>query len=275
MQTISSYLKQYKEDVPQWLSNYKENSNLSFSDIMQGRVGFYPGSRLDGNLVAVSNKAHCVHSFLYVDYYLKKAEILKELEIPNSSGRSIRRIDYKYRHYLRSAGFSGYHSIGRIDWETEDILPHGPYMFSQEYYNYRFKSSPYDYIDKNETPYCFTEILERNSGLNDENGSKRFACTFLFADGIAAYFNLFVKQYKKAPWILLLQDHIFGGNYDSFGKGGALDAIIKKDHIRPKFVISGTDNMWDGYIKVEGLLQTSTSEDSYPFQRHLFVDVEN
>jgi hypothetical protein len=55
-------------------------------------------------------------------------------------------------------------------------------------------------------------------------------------------------EYKKAPWIFLLQDHGFGGNYDKFGKGGLLDAIIKRNGIRPQFVICASNTrIWDGY----------------------------
>lgn len=67
-----SYLKQYNENIPYWIKNYKEGMDVAFDTVMGGRVGYYPGSGFDGNLVAVANKAHCVHSFLYVDYRKKR-----------------------------------------------------------------------------------------------------------------------------------------------------------------------------------------------------------
>ena len=36
-----------------------------------------------------------------------------------------------------------------------------------------------------------------------------------------------MKEYSKAPWLFLLQDHGFGCNYDCFGTGGILDEIIQ------------------------------------------------
>ena len=71
---------------------------------MGGRVGYYPGSGFDGNLVAVANKAHCVHSFLYVDYLVKKEEL---------------------ENMMDKGSFRGYHSIGRIEWSELDIMPNG------------------------------------------------------------------------------------------------------------------------------------------------------
>jgi hypothetical protein len=76
---------------------------------------------------------------------------------------------------------------------------------------------------------------------------------FFMTDAIATYNSLFVHEYRKAPWILLLQDHGLGGNYDRFGRGGILDRIIKRSGIRPEFVILGhSTSLWEGYERVEG-----------------------
>ena len=93
MQEISQFFKQYKEEIPYWLKNYYEGMDVAFDTVMGGRVGYYPGSGFDGNLVAVANKAHCVHSFLYVDYLVKKEEL---------------------ENMMDKGPFHGYHSIGRI-----------------------------------------------------------------------------------------------------------------------------------------------------------------
>ena len=96
--------------------------------------------------------------------------------------------------------------------------------------------------------------MERDSDKDEAFGAKRFAISFLFADGIATYFQLFCMEYKKAPWIFLLQDHGFGGNYDKFGKGGLLDAIIMKNEIHPQFVICADNTrIWDGYKEITEL----------------------
>lgn len=81
-----------------------------------------------------------------------------------------------------------------------------------------------------------------------------FAVNYLFADGIATYYQIFVKEYSKAPWLFLLQDHGFGCNYDSFGKGGILDEIIFTNHCYPTYVICASNTrIWEGYDKVENV----------------------
>jgi hypothetical protein len=96
--------------------------------------------------------------------------------------------------------------------------------------------------------------MERDEDQDDSRGAEHFVITFLFADGIATYYQLFVKEYSKAPWIFLLQDHGFGCNYDRFGRGGILDAIMIKSNLYPTFVINGNGRrIWNGYQKVKGV----------------------
>lgn len=243
---MHKYLNKYKEEVPDWLKHYHKGDELSFDAVMGGRVGYYPGSGFDGNLVKVANKAHCVHSFLYVDYLVKKEQLTSKLD---------------------SNSFLGYHSIGRIEWTEKDIMPNGQFPILV---NYTPKRAPMN--DKTVAPYCFTEILERNPDKGSEWGAERFAVTFLFADGIATYYQLFVRQYKKAPWIFLLQDHGFGCNYDCFGKYGYLDAIISQSGIQPEFVICAANTrIWNGYRELWNVGETKGGMHNH--ERSLFQSI--
>lgn len=228
MEEMKEYLKQFREEMPQWLANYNPGDQVSFSDFMSGRVGYYPGSFVDGTLIKVGNQAQCVHAFLQVDYQLRKETIIALLERPQE--------------------IRGYHSIGRVEWTEHDLTPHGQYAFNV---NYRPHCDPKSFVDQTVEPYCFMEIMERDADRDDSWGAERIALAFLFADGIATYYQLFCKEYRTAPWLFLLQDHGFGCNYDKFGKGGLLDAIIERNQCRPEYVICATNtDIWDGYSKV-------------------------
>lgn len=172
---ISSYLSQFEEEIPIWLEEYKEGKTVSFSDIMAGRVAYYPGSGYDGTLIKVVNSSHAVHSYLYVDYGIGKEEMIKHLAKRNS--------------------IYGYHSIGRIEWSEKDILPNGQYPLNVN----KEPRTPYTGpLKSDEKPYCFTEILERDPDKDEVFGAKRFSITFLFKDGIDTYYQLFCTEYKKA-----------------------------------------------------------------------------
>lgn len=227
---IEDYLRMYGEEMPLWLKNYRQGDQVLFSDFMKGRVAYYPGCGLDPCLVNVAAAAGCVHSFLYVDYYTRRKDI---------------------ESFLEDRGFRGYRSIGRVEFLESDLTPYGPHPLDIDY------KPPYDdamaFVNKEEKPYCFMEILERYSYASDTS-SERIAVTFLFADGIMTYYQLFAKEYRKSPWLFLLRDHGFGGNYDVFGGGGLLERIIMEHCCFPEFVLSYMYNsIWPGYKIIEGL----------------------
>ncbi|MBR6283999.1 MAG: hypothetical protein IKR25_06875 [Muribaculaceae bacterium] len=224
-----TYLKEYREETPAWIENYLRGQRITFQDVMSSRVGYYPGCGFDGALIKVCNMAHCVHSFLYVDYLIEKHELEQHLAQPRS--------------------IHGYHAVGRIDWTESDLTPHGQYPFNV---HKRPRMNPLAFVDRTAQPFCFTLIMERDEGRDDSWGAEHFAVTFLLADGIATYYQLFAREYGVAPWIFLLQDHGFGCNYDCFGRGGVLDAIIKRNNCRPPFVICGDNTrIWDGYEHIK------------------------
>ena len=246
---VKEYLSKFSKPLPEWLRSYKQGDKVSFAELMHDRVGYYPGNGYDGSLISVCNRAHCIHSFLYVDYGLS--------------------YDKLCAHLAQKDSFKGYHSIGHIEWREVDLMPNGYYptdtITDADYATRAFM--------QDETSYCFTKIFERDAEYGDDWGAERFAVTFLFADGIATYYQLFVRGYKKAPWIFLLQDHGFGGNYNRFGKGGILDSIIASSGCRPKFVICDChNNVWNGYSAIEGLNPVVRRINFHKALRYLFSD---
>ena len=200
------------------MTDYWTGDKVSFDEFMKCRIGYYPGAEFDGNLVKIGNMSHSVHCFLHADYGVSREEMEK--------------------HLAKDGCLSGYHSIGRVDWsDAIHIDGHSGFRKLE--------------------PYCFMEIFERNADKDDSWGAERLAVMFLLADGIKAYEQLFVNQYKKAPWLFLLQDHGFGGNYDMFGRGGALDRTIQKEEDKPEFVICGANtDIWGGYYRMDRVLAT-------------------
>ena len=230
---MHQYLKNYREEIPAWLKNYTRGEKITFKDIMSSRVAYYPGSGHDGMLMRVGNMSHSVHSFLYVDYGLSKSGLEEHIAQENS--------------------IRGYHPIEKIEWKESDLMPNGQYQYPVDIMNQLRHRDPNAFVNKNERPYCFSVIMERDEDRDDTWGAERFVVTFLFADGIATYYQLFVKEYSKTPWLFLLQDHGFGGNYDRYGAGGILDHIIRESRCYPTFVIfgdGGGTEMWKGYEKV-------------------------
>ena len=245
MEDIISFLSKYREETPAWLENYLHGGQITFKDIMSSRVAYYPGSGDDGSLMKIGNKSHSVHSFLYVDYGVKK-EVLED-RIANS--------------------IRGYHPIEWIKWQESDLITIDLDSTTEEH---RF-GDPSIFFVKDEPPYYISVIMQRDDDQDESRGAEHFVATFLFADGIDTYDQLFVKEYQKAPWLFLLQDHGYGGNYDRFGYGGKLYRIIRRNHCYPKFVIlgrGGGTRMWRGYDQVPDVAPVYGGMHNH--ERHLF-----
>ena len=229
------YLSQFKEDVPEWLKNYKEEDDFSFEDVIAGRLAYYPGFGYDGTMLTVGNKSHVVHSFVHTDYMNTRVNIERQI------------------NHVR-----GYHVIGRKEWNIEEVLP-----LPEKGTNYRHSYDKMigragDWIKHwtHDTLYLITHIMERDPDRDDEYGAIKFVTTTANIDGFILYLLLFMEKCKRAPWLFLLQDHGFGGNHNRFGKGGWMERLMEVSILWPKFVISdnkhGTD-IWDGYKQIKGV----------------------
>ena len=220
--TIDKYLAQYKEEMPDWLKSFHDGDKVPFAEVMSGRIGYYPGCGSDGQLIKLGNLSHSLHAYLYVDYTMEREEVMDNLSGPHS--------------------IRGYHVIGTIEYNKEDILPHGSYAFST------IRSPQMDPGTFRSDWYCVMCIWERDNDRSRAWGAQRLATIFLCDDAIETYYQLFVKQYCKVPWILLLQDHGLGLNYDRFGRGGLLDEIIIRNNAYPPLVLLAEHtSIWQGY----------------------------
>lgn len=252
MENVISILSRSPEEMPQWLKDYKRGDRVSFKDFMSSRIGYYPGSGDDGCLVKTCNKAHCVHCFIQVDYGIAEYELKREAEAYNA--------------------FNGYHAIGRVDWKEQDLAPHGQYAPNFQMSD-REREGAARFVNRDVTPYCFMEIYERNDDKGEDWGAERFAVTFLFADGIATYYQLFCREYGKAPWIFLLQDHGFGGNYARFGKESLMERIMKANDCWPQNVLcADNSDIWDDYSEVfaDPVIGGMHRNNRYLFTRNTF-----
>ena len=231
MRTIAEYFKDIREQTPTWLKEFKNGDKPPFSKIFHaGRVVYYPGSEYDGQPIKTFNVAHYSHLFLYVDYQISRERIIEELTKDNA--------------------LNGYKNIGIVEYQERDLTPNG---WTQHY-----RSSPEEIRDMNhfsrpDDPYCLMFVFERELNLTDEHGCDRFAVITLKADGIATYDALFANN-SKAPDVLILQDHGYGGNYSQFGRNGALNQIAKTTNCYPHFLMVADNTApWEGYEKIPDL----------------------
>lgn len=214
MVSIYSYLSNYREEEPEYIARYLRGEQITFKNIMSSRVAFYPGyyqrCNCDGTLIKVGNKSHSVHSFFYADT-VKREELEKQI--------------------VKEDSFRGYHPVGQIEWQESDIMPSGQHPILKPIRNIQ------------ETPYCFSLVMERDEDKDDTWGAENFFVTFIFGNSINIYYWLFRKEYSKAPWLFILNEGY---------KGTIFERDIQRCHCYPQFAIFAPQNsIWEGYEKVK------------------------
>ena len=230
--------------MPTWLANYKKGDSINLNEVFSSNLVYYPGSGYDGQPVKTCVQSSCSHVFIYVDYGISRKDLENNLVHP---------------------GFPGYSILDTIEFSEKDLAPKGWYphvntwkkilVNDKELYSlvnfvrYAIKRRG---MAIGEEPYSFMYIFERQEGLTDEHGAKRFAVIFLFTDGIINYDALFANKNIQTPFLMVLQDHGWGGNYDKFGKGGLMEKIAIETNVFPKMLIVGDNtDSWSGYKKVD------------------------
>jgi len=228
---LYEYLQnQRTEELPEWLARFSRSDRFSSNHFFESRVVYYPGSGTDGHPVKLFGSTHSAHCFVYADYHLTQDELETELSHP--------------RH-----AFRGYHTFARLQLQESDFVAKN---WTHHVDTGDVSQNNYWFATVATAPFGFLEILERDYYLEDTHGAHRLAILFLGADGIAAYDALFCqKDSGPAPFAVVLQDHGFGGNYDSFGQGGLLERIARRCNIIPRWLlVAANTKPWQGFEPV-------------------------
>lgn len=230
-----TYLLNMGERVPAWLEEYSRgDSRFDLCDFLNSRILYYPGSGTDLDPLALFARSRAAHCFIYVDYGLKKSEIERDILLGGNE-------------FLR-----GYNRVDRINISDLGLLS-GGFVRNVSPDGMANAGFAQGFV----RPYCFLEILERTGTLGEEDGPPRIAIMFLAAESIAAYDALFCQEPCRPPFAMVVQDHGFGGNCDSFGHGGLLERLALESKAIPDFLLVGEDTSpWVGFKELINLEPT-------------------
>lgn len=224
--TIIEYLKDVKEPLPHWLAVHRPGQHIDFNEAFQSRILYYPGAGTDGTPMKLFNQAEYCHLHIYVDYGVKHNQILNET--------------------CKKGAIPGYSLLDYQELSPADLVPNGwtPHLNANQ-------NPPFPSFAENGDVFGLIAIFQRGE---EGIGCDRFALIYLGGDGIATYDALFLNTLHRAPDVLVLQDHGFGGNYDCFGKGGLLDEL---GHVipSPKYMLIGDNTLpWEDYDRLGDVL---------------------
>ena len=246
MTTIIEYLSRNREPYPDWLRAGPEAFHRS--DFFGSRTIYYPGSGDDGQPVKLCAEAHAAHAFVYVDYGVSQQTVSERVCHPERGFRG-----YALEHAK---------SVPESDLRPEGWVPHVDPPSKSRARN----------IFATANPFAWFVVLLRKSGegYGEEHGPERLAGLFVGGDGIATYDALYCQgDGTSAPFLVVLQDHGFGGNWNRFGGGSLLERIARRCRALPEYLLAADNTEpWDGYSDA-GARAEPGGQHAHP--RRLFV----
>ena len=219
--TIVEVLGNDQEPLPEWLAG-DNPPRFDREQFFASRTVYYPGCGVDGQPVKLCALAHAAHTFVYVDYGIKQEVIAAT---------------------VRECGFRGYKITHEESISEAALRP--PEGWTPLYPDKYRGADCWRSVD----PFRWFVIFDRRQSYNDRHGPQRLAILFIGDDGIASYDALYCRgDGTPSPFLVVVQDHGFGGNYDSFGRCGLLESIVRNRRIRPEYLLVGKNTPpWRGY----------------------------
>lgn len=224
MPSIVEILRRDPEPLPEWLAT-PSPPRFGREAFFASRTVYYPGSGDDGQPVKLCALSHSAHCFVYVDQAVSLHTLRKCLQDPVH-------------------GFRGY-AIASTESVSEDALRPGgwtPHVSEDEVRDAsRFRSS---FVK----PFGWFVTLDRR-GDDDGHGPERLAMLFIGGDGFATYDALYCQgDGTPPPFLTVIQDHGFGGDFDHFGRCGLLERIARRRTVLSKLLlVANNSEPWRDY----------------------------
>ena len=226
MPTIVETLLPYSERLPDWLR--QPSPRFDRKKFFGSRTVYYPGYGNDGHPVAICARAHAAHAFVYVDYGVSEQTVK----------------DHANR--IGDPGFLGYKVEHEEEVAESALRPGGwtPHVEQGELSNAVSRYSA------EIRPYGWYAVLKRDKDRDDAHGPERLAILFVGGDGFATYDALYCQgDGTPSPFLAVLQDCGFGGNYNQFCAGGLLELIASRCDVYPEWLLVGANGEpWEVYV---------------------------
>ena len=246
--TIVDFLRRDPEPLPEWLAS-DSPPRFDRKNFFRSRTVYYPGSGGDGQPVELCNLSHAAHTFIYVDQGVERETLAQWL-------------------HDREHGFLGY-AVAHQEQVSEDVLRPGGWV---QHISAEEVGNSHRFRDNFAEPFGWFVVLDRQ-GRSEGHGSKRLAILFIGGDGYASYDALYCQRDgTPPPFLAVIQDHGFGGDFDHFDRGGLLERIARRTGVRPEYLLVGEpSNEWLGYANT-GALPEPGGQGAHP--RRLFRRID-
>ena len=203
-----------KWPTEQFLISAKDESPFPIRLILRDSL-YYPCSGFDGK--PVKYLAGKILSFVYVDYGYTRNELFAELE-----GR----------------GFRGYDLVASRSISEPDLAPQGWRLPPLELHD----GYPTKYRDRIKEPFYEWLLFQRREDFPACHGPSRVSLLYLCADGVAAFYTLYVSNSIAPRIVAVIQPgHGFGMNWTNFEDPRKIfsRSVLGNPGGRPEFLLYG------------------------------------
>lgn len=232
--TIVEFLSRDQKPIPKWLDGDCPPT-FDRKKFFSSHTVYYPGCGHDDQPVKLCALSHSAHTFVYVDDKVCRKTIVKRLQDPEQ-------------------GFRGY-EIACQEEITEDVLcPGGWYPHVSAISDVSAERRREAGVFRRyfaELSGLFV-VLKRTNGGRD-HGPRRLAILFIVGDGYASYDALYCQgDCTRPPYLALVQDHAWSGDWDRFRGGGVLERIAQTCDVWPEYLLVGAiGNHFDQWTDYE------------------------
>lgn len=202
---------------------------------------YYPACGTDGDPVQELPRlaqVGAVHSFIYADYAVGEAEVLRQLHDPK-------------------LGFKGYRVVFTRPLPEEALAQQGWLPLAVG----RRDGDPNRYDDAFKPSFILWAVFERDGSkmLREPWGPERFSLLYIGRDGVETYQNLFNQNHCRPKVIAVIQPGTaFGHNWTDFNRAdGILCRMLHQNPAGlPEFLLEGayrgqlqhSGNSWRGTV---------------------------
>lgn len=243
-----------RRDIPGWLAALSDSTQLPIPIPLKDVLGdscFYPASGLDASPIIIANGF--VHSFVFVDYGIKREDYLRE---------------------LREVGFRGYGLLFDRNIEKNEIVPDDwisskPMSFDEPNGYNRLIAAQRDCA-----PFAHWSIWRRRESYDDRIGPPIFSLFFLAGEGVAAFQYLYaLSGIVPAICAIIQPGHAFGNNWTNFFRAeGLFWKSVEAGAAVPEHILIGTygdgrtderKSPFDGYTFLRRVKMEEPDRDEY------------
>lgn len=214
--------------MPSWLEELKNLDHLPLRRLLKNSL-YYPASGADGGPVRLLGGY--IHSFVHVEYVMKKSEILHHIE---GEGQ----------------GFRGYRLSMLREVNSSELIPDG-WCPSRPLPS---DGNPEAFRSLMPEPFALWAIYERQPDFDHFHGPLRFSLLHICGDGVATYEALYNTQRIQPDVLAIIRPGTgYGLNWTDFRDDQKILARIalKNRGGKPRYLLQetwrGNACYWQGY----------------------------